>query len=527
MVAKTSNKHRLLAEKYKNKEVRVIRPQTGRQWDFLSCMATEAAYIGEAGGGKSYALLMDFLRDVDKPGHMGILFRKRYKDLEDLIAKAHDIYPHVGGTFEKSKHVWTFPAGTQLWMHYLESEQDVYHWLGWEFSWIGWDEISQFTRMPYLWMYRSFRCRNPDIKKRMRSTSNPDGPGTAWVWDRFHGSLQEGEIGFFRTDNGRDVRVRKGEGASRTWFFSKRQENRKLMDADPNYEKNLDMLPSERLKQAYKHGIYQTYDEPDQLIETMWWEFAVNGKNAKKHGQKAFGLDYAEGTGSDKTVECFGEGNSVKYFREWDYMAHPEMARIIKDDIFGKHGKFQIRGAIDTVGTGAGIYTSLADFKEGYERLVNPVRYKDPRLTAKWVMGSIQIHHKNIQEQILWKLRADFEAGEIDLSFLLTTEGYYDNLHLLREEVLAPWYRIENGYVEIASSNELRKPQRKNQKGESIPCLGRSPDRLKALAMWNYARDWIPDKNHEEFPGDYGYKRPIQYVAQRQKSKTAKAKVYT
>lgn len=479
-------------------EIQVWRPQDGRQWDFVASDADECTYLGKAGGGKSIALLMDFLYDVDRPLHNGIIFRKRYQDLEDLIHKAHQIYPMLGATWTAQKHLWTFPSGARLWMTYLERDTDVYSWLGWEFSWIGWDELPQFSKMPYLFMFSRLRCADFTIHKRVRATGNMDGPGIGWVVARNIKALKEKEIGHFTIRDSKDVPVPAGEGVSRQWFFSERNENKFL---DPSYEKNLDLLPTEKLKKAYKDGIYETHDEPDQLIKSEWIRAAIDGLITRKDGPKAFGTDYAE-LGNDKSVEVYGEGNQALTVQEWDYLSHPEMARHVAS-VFERHGLYQVRGGFDTVGTGAGVYTSLAEISQVMAQRTNPIRYKDPFLEKKWEMAAIKIQFRNIQDQILWKLREDFEFGRIDLSVLAEV---YPNLHLLEEELLAPYYKIEGGQVWISSSNDLRRSQRPDGR----PSLGRSPDRLKAFAIWNYSRDWTPETTpppDKPQRGDYGYTR--------------------
>jgi hypothetical protein len=482
-------------------KIEIVRAQDGNQWNYVASPATECALLGQAGGGKSYGLNLDFLYDYEKPAHNGIIFRKTYRDLEDLIAKQHRIFPALGAKFQEQKHVWTFPSGSHLWMSYLDQEKDVYHYLGWEFSWIGWDELPQFSRMPYLFMMSRLRCIDPTIDKRVRSTGNADGPGVGWVWARFKDALPEGEIGYYTMRNGKDVRCSPELGVSRQWFFSTRSENKALAEADPNYEKNLDLLPNEKLRQAYKFGVLTIQDQPDQLIKTEWWEAAVNGKNAFQDGVKAFGMDYAE-LGHDKSICYVGQGNQPFEAREWDYVAHPAMAEIVRN-IYTDHGKFQIKGGIDTVGTGAGVYTSLQALGDVYADRTNPIRYKDPDFDKKYDLGTIKLHFKNIQDQVLWKLREDFEKGNIDLSLFTSPEHYYENLELLREEVLALWYKTVGPDVIISSSNDLRKPQR----ADGRPSLGRSPDRLKALAIWNWSRDWTP-RPTEQFnknADDYGF----------------------
>jgi hypothetical protein len=481
--------------------IEIVTAQEGNQWNYVASSATECALVGQAGGGKSYALNLDFLYDYEKPAHNGIIFRKTYRDLEDLIGKQHRIFPALGGKFLEQKHVWIFPKGSHLWMSYLDQEKDVFHYLGWEFSWIGWDELPQFSRMPYLFMMSRLRCIDSTIQKRVRSTGNADGPGVGWVWDRFVKALPEGAIDFFTTRNGKDVRVSPDLGVSRQWFFSDRAQNRKLAEADPDYEKNLDLLPNEKLRQAYKFGILTIQDQPDQLIKTEWWDAAVNGKNAFVDGPKAFGMDYAE-LGHDKSICYVGQGNQPFQAREWDYVAHPAMAEILRN-IFTDHGKFQVKGGLDTVGTGAGVYTSLQSLGDVFADRTNPIRYKDSEFDKKYEHSVIKLHFKNIQDQVLWKLREDFEKGNIDLSLFTSPDTYYENLELLKEEVLAVWYKTVGPEVVIASSNDLRKPQRPDGR----PSLGRSPDRLKALAIWNWSRDWTP-RPTEQFnrnADDFGF----------------------
>jgi hypothetical protein len=475
--------------------VEIIEPQAGSQWEYVASSATECAMLGKAGGGKSYALLLDYLYDIEHAEHTGIILRRTYKDLEDLIAKSHRIYPALGAKYSEQKHRWDFPAGAKLWMGYLDHDKDVFRYDGWELSWIGWDEINQFGKMPYMFMMTRLRCANPKILKRVRSTGipNPNSVGTAWVWDRFCKALPEGETGYFTTSNNKDIKVERGQGVSRQWFFSRREENRALMDHSADYEQSLALLP-DRLKLAYKDGLIATYSEPDQLIHPDWWDAAVNGRNAFEDGAKAFGLDYAEQLGHDASVACVGKGNQPFQMREWEEsVLHPEMARIIRDEIFHGHGWMQIHGGLDSVGTGAGVYTSLLEFDGGkFAERTDPIRYKDPEFDKKYEDAQIKYHFRNIQDQILWKLREGFMNGQIDLSQLLTPEHYYENLDKLKEEVLAFWWREDKGDIWISGGQELRKPERTLSNGTKVPCLGRSPDRVKALAIWWWVHDRKP-----------------------------------
>lgn len=476
--------------------------QPGSQWDFLGSSARECAMLGEAGGGKSYALILDFLYDIAEPEHNGLLLRKTYKDLEDLIAKTQRIYPSFDAEYSDKKHCWTFPSGAKLWLSYLDHDKDVFRYDGWELSWIGLDEANQFGKMVYFFLFTRNRCANPRIIKRMRLTGipNPNSIGTAWLWDRFCNSLQSGELGYFTTSNNKDIRVKKGDpdAVSRQWFFSDRSQNKALMDADPEYEATLSLLP-EQLKNAYKFGVFKTASEPDALIKAEWLDAAINGKNTAIIGQRAFGLDYAE-SGNDKSVKTYGEGNQVQDIQEWDWVPHPEMARIVAG-FFSNYGKYQLVGGIDSVGTGAGVYRSMMEIKDIPHERINPVRYKDESFEAKYLKDAIKYKFRNIQDQMLWQLREDFQAGKIDLSPLVTTEHYYPNIDKLREELLSFYFKVQDDKVWISGTKELRKLERQRADGSTIPSLGRSPDRAKSLAIWNWCRQHPPVHGAFSGPG--------------------------
>jgi hypothetical protein len=462
--------------------------------------------LGEAGGGKTMALSLIFLYDIAYPEHNGLILRRTYKDLEDIVAKTSRIYPRFGAIYSDQKHCWTFPSGAKCWLGYLDHDKDVFRYDGWELTYIGIDEVNQFQKMVVMFLMTRLRCPNPQIKKILRLTGipNPNAVGTAWVWDRYVKTLQEGEIGYFTTINNKDIRVEKGMGVSRQWIFSNRKQNRVLMDNNPDYELNLALLP-EKLRLAYKDGFLASYDDPDRLILSEWWDAAVNGKNDFKDGPKAFGMDYAE-LGDDKSVNCEGKGNQPYRITEWEYMSHPVMAKFIRDEIYGRNGKFQIHGGFDSVGTGAGVYTSLVEMGDVFAERTDPIRYKDPNFDKKYDDAIIKYHFRNVQSQIMWKLREDFQNGNIDLSLLCTQENYYENLDKLKEEVLAFWYREDKGDIWICGGDDLRKPDRTLSNGTKVPSLGRSPDRAKALAIWNWVRDKPPGSVVNKFlPEDVDY----------------------
>lgn len=156
--------------------------------DTIECM-----YGGAAGGGKSDALLMAALMYVEEPEYSALLLRKTYKDLalpgalmfrlgRWLEPWVKDKVVHWNGTDK----IFTFPSGATITFGYLAHENDVYQYDSSEFQFIGLDELTQFTKFQYDYMWsRLRRPENSNIPIRMMSASNPGGIGHEWVKRKF------------------------------------------------------------------------------------------------------------------------------------------------------------------------------------------------------------------------------------------------------------------------------------------------------------------------------------------------------
>lgn len=446
----------------------------------MASSATEVFFGGEAGGGKSWALLQDFLYDVGSPNANGILFRKTFPDLEDLIHKAIQHFADLNPTFNEAKYQFTFPSGARFRFSHLQHVNNIFTHAGQEYTYVGWDEVCHFPFMPYAYLFSRLRTTDPKLKPRVRATGNPDGEGVLWVKSRFIDVLKPYEIGWFKMDNNRDTKGKKGdEGClSRQWIPTVRKENLALMQNDSTYEAMLDQLPEEK-KRAYKYGIWDTFDRPYQLIKSEWWQMALSGKVEKKAGVAAIGADYAEA--GDQCVTVVGRGNQVIRIREWPGMETHKFAKILYNEHMNL-GHYQCFTGIDAVGPGVGVYHEMD--KLGLGSRIEACKHKDPDFDAKYEKYQIKLHFNNWRTQAWWQLREDLENGEIDLSLLQTPSNFYKSMNFLQEEVFAHEFKILNGVVVITSKIDLRK----------ATSIGRSPDRADALVIWNWMRHRTPTK---------------------------------
>ena len=170
-----------------NTEV-VFRPNKGPQVDFLAAPEKEVLYGGAAGGGKSFAMLVDLLRYASNGNHRALLLRRTLAELTELVDQSRKLYPKAfpGAIFRESKNTWSFPSGATALFSYVDKDNDVTRYQGQSFTWIGVDELGQYPT-PNHWNYLRSRLRttDPEIQTYMRASANPGGVGGWWLKKMF------------------------------------------------------------------------------------------------------------------------------------------------------------------------------------------------------------------------------------------------------------------------------------------------------------------------------------------------------
>lgn len=164
------------------------RPNPGPQTLFLQSTAREALIGGAVGGGKTDALVVGPLRWVYHPKFSALILRREKVDLQENIDRAREIYEAVcpGVNWVNQRKRFEFPNGATIQLGAAQYEDDIEDWKTYQFQYIGFDELTTFTRRQYVYMLS--RNRSPadaDLPTFIRSGTNPDGPGHDWVYGRF------------------------------------------------------------------------------------------------------------------------------------------------------------------------------------------------------------------------------------------------------------------------------------------------------------------------------------------------------
>lgn len=173
-------------EEIKAQNKKVLYEPTPKQADFHAAGEDIVLYGGAAGGGKSYAMLIDVLRYCQHEDYRGLIIRRTSPMLKELIGVSRSLYPKAfpGAKYNKSENVWYFPSGATIQFGYLDRPEDLDNYQGLPYAYIGFDEIQhQRSDEGFTYLMSRLRSANPAIKCYIRASANPGG--APWVKETF------------------------------------------------------------------------------------------------------------------------------------------------------------------------------------------------------------------------------------------------------------------------------------------------------------------------------------------------------
>ncbi|MBS3742627.1 MAG: terminase family protein [Candidatus Cloacimonetes bacterium] len=313
-----------------------IRPQKGFQEKFLASQADIVIGGGAAGAGKTYALLLEFMRHRKNKRFGGAIFRRTYQQVKNeggLWDSSSELYPLAGAEPKESNLSWKFPSGAKLKFSHLEYEKNKYDYQGAEIPFIGFDELTHFSESMFFYLMSRNRS-TCGIRPYIRATCNPDPD--SWVYNLIEWWI--GEDGFPIPERNGVLRYFVKDGDTYVWGDSYDEvidkadfvwdklpenanykdyiksitfisgsiyQNQKLLESNPQYLANL-MSQDEATKKALLDGNWFVSSDETDIFDF----FAFNDiftNEFRNRGEKYITADIAL-KGSDLLIAFAWDG---------------------------------------------------------------------------------------------------------------------------------------------------------------------------------------------------------------------------
>lgn len=242
----------------------VYYPQPGPQTEYHRRIEDVVGYGGTKGPGKTHALLGEATRQTGNPHYHGILFRRTYPQLQEIIDRGTKMYARLGAQWKGDLHRWHFPSGAIVSTGHVQHEKDVENWNGKEFQFMGVDQAEQFTKHMIDFLMAQNRTSIDGLRCAFHMTFNPGGIGNAWLKNMFIKGKTPGET--YKMV----LALPGGIEVSRTYTFIRGTvyDNKILLKNNPQYLAVLASLP-DRLKKAFLLGDFDALS--GQYFDT-WME---------------------------------------------------------------------------------------------------------------------------------------------------------------------------------------------------------------------------------------------------------------
>lgn len=472
--------------------MRIITPQKGFQWDFLSSPADITIGGGAAGAGKTFVLLMEPCRNMGVKGFGGVIFRRTYPQITNeggLWDTSKDIYMGMGARPNESNLTWKFPKGTKLKFSQLQYENNVYDFQGAQIPYIGFDELTHFTEKQFFYMLSRNRS-TCGVKPYVRATCNPDPE--SWV-ARFIEWWIDPVTGLPIPERGGILRYFIKDGDKVIWGNTKQEvikrcphvfdnpefkglnmedlvksatfipgtvyQNQELMKKDPAYVGNL-LSQDPETKARLLDGNWKIKDSEDYLIK---YEHILNTftNTFVLGGQRYISADLAF-HGSDLFIVCVWDGwrlIDIETISKSD-------GKIIEDVIKAMANKHKVpRSNIVYDADGVGTYL------RGYLQGARPFNNGSAPILEK----NAKVNYKNLKTQCYYHVSSLINSSKIYVTDVVANKKI--NGKFVRELIIEESRAIKK---------KMTDPDNKLQiisKDEMKNLLGRSPDFMDAIMM--------------------------------------------
>lgn len=466
-----------------------------------------------AGVGKTYTLLLDPLRDIEVKGFGGVIFRRTSTQIRNeggLWDTSMTIYPHVGATPRESYLEWVFPKGAKLKFSHLEHEKNILDWQGAQIPFIGFDELTHFSKKMFFYLLSRNRsvC---GVKPYVRATCNPDPE--SWVAE-FIGWWIDQETGYPIPERDGIVRYLVVDGENYIWGDTEEEviekawymleeavtrssldprefvksvsfvsgsiyDNRELLKVNPSYLANL-MAQDDETKASLLKGNWKVVLSQDDIYNYAAFLGMFNNVYEVNREGRYITTDIAM-KGSDKFVVWVWYGNEAVDL----LIMNKSKGNEVIDGIKGMAKKHKVQNKdilFDNDGVGQfvdGYIEGAQEFNNGSSPLPNPDDYEGKPLA-----------YQHLKAQCYYMSGDAVARGEYKVSEYVANMMYNDKM-TVRQRMIFERKAIKrakadyDGKLKIIGKDEMK-----------TKLNGDSPDLLDGWMM----RGWFDlQPKHESF----------------------------
>lgn len=481
---------------------KVIRPQPGYQLKALSSPADIVVGGASAGVGKTYTLLLEPLRHKDVPRFGGVIFRRTTTQIRNeggLWDTSMEIYPHVKAEPKASFLEWAFPKGPKLKFSHLEHEKNIYDWQGAQIPFIGFDELTHFTKKMFFYLISRNRsvC---GVRPYVRATCNPDPE--SWVFELIKWWIDEntglpiperdGVIRYFMVDGENYIwGDTAAECIERGWYLIKEAveksgidpqsfiksitfvsgniyDNKELLSVDPAYLGNL-MAQDDETKAQLLYGNWKRILSDRDIYEYYSFLGAFDNVKAVSKGHKYITADIAL------------EGSNMFIIGCWDGWELIDIEIIPKskgNDVINaitamaqKHGVVNSDICFDADGVG-GFVDGFIPGAKGFNGGTPAMKVKDA------TSGAVVVeNYFNLRTQCYYRSGKRVGVGDMKISPYVANKMYDDKMTvrqrmMFERRVVKKDAKTPDGKLKIISKEEMK-----------AKLNGGSPDIMDMVAM--------------------------------------------
>lgn len=362
--------------------MKTIKPQP-KQEMFLSSPADIVIYGGAAGGGKTYALLMECLRHTANGRFGATIFRRTREMVKKeggLLDTSKELYSQLAVLKEQALK-WVFTSGAKISFDELEHDQSVAKYDSSQIPLICFDQLEQFTEKQFFYMLSRNRS-TCGVKPYIRATCNPAAESWLlsfirwWISPDGYADLERaGVVRWFVRDNDNilwfdsqeqaQTEIPNSNPLSVTFVPSTVYDNLELLNLDPDYVGKLQAMAhfeTERLLGDKERGgnwhitagagkvfnrewFRVAHAVPDDVLQIVRF-FDIAATEKKTADYTAGVLMAHTKSGAIYVLDC-------QAFRKEPAQANEAMSRIVSQDV-EIYGKVKYRVAWEKQGGAAG-----------------------------------------------------------------------------------------------------------------------------------------------------------------------------